>query len=83
MVVIVLSNTLGSKLCIATSRPVLMTRNRLRGISEEVYLEGTHLMVPSTLNFVGVCNRDLAIRFLGSRHPSCMTSGPSHEASPV
>ena len=56
MVVTVLSNTPGSRLCIVTSCPLLMARNRLHGIGDEVYLEGTHLMVPSTLGFVDVVN---------------------------
>lgn len=58
MVVTVLSNTLGSKPCIMVPCPLLMARNRLRGIGEEVYPEGTHLMVPFTPNFVYVHDPD-------------------------
>lgn len=48
MVAIVLSNTLGQKLRIATLCTPLTTSNRLHGIGQEVYSEGTHLMVPLT-----------------------------------
>ena len=58
MVVTAQSNTLGSKLCIMTACPLLMACNRLHGIREEVYPEGTHLMVLFTLNSVDVHNPD-------------------------
>lgn len=58
MAVTVPSNILGSKPCIVTSCPLLMA-NRLHGIGEEVYLEGTHFMVPFALSSVDVRDPDL------------------------
>lgn len=82
MVVTVLSNILGSGSHVVIPCPYSWARNRLNGIGEEVYPEGTHLMVPFTFNS-GVHNPDLKIRFPGLRHPLCMTSEPSPEASPA
>lgn len=59
MVDTALSNTLGSKFRIVTPRPLLMACNRLHGVKEEVYLEGTHLMVQFTLNSADMRNADL------------------------
>jgi len=82
MVVTALSNILGLRLHVVTPCLLLMS-NRLHGIGEEVYPEGTHLMVPTSSKLVDARNPDWHIRFLGSRHPSYMTSEPSPEVSPA
>ena len=53
-----LSNILGSELRIKPPGPMLMDVYRLHGIGEEVYPEGTHLMVPFSLKLADMCSLD-------------------------